>query len=155
MNQTPLSVFSLALFLGSMVASASGLDRLVGYYETPSVSCTNTRGGCPATFRDCLKVKRDSKGARAKAIVELYSVQAYESICSFRLTMKFENGNLRHDFGNNSSIEIARRGQKVYVISSNVDPHALGICGAHGDLDDVSFPVRGRKMNDAIKCYSK
>jgi len=92
-------------------------------------------------FSDRLSIVEESTGYK----VELHSTQARQHVCSFVLRMKPEGGKLIHD-SVSGRVAIERRAGVLRVSSGGVDPTAagLGVCGAHADIDGLTFSSSGK-----------
>lgn len=114
-----------------------------GNYLKKSELCTSPGDGsdCSDQFYDCLKIESGHLGY----LVELYSTQADQNVCSFTFQMDAVNGELvyKTQFGR---VLLRRNGEALEISSQGVDPTALGlgVCGVHADIDGLKFPLASK-----------
>ncbi|WP_312708944.1 hypothetical protein [Stenotrophomonas sp.] len=145
LNGTLLCVSLITWAVTSQLAWAAARDgeTWAGEYSQASTLCTEPDSGrsCANAFSDHLSIIEDSTGYK----VELHSTQAMQHVCSFVLRMKPEAGKLIHDSAS-GRVAIERRAGVLRVSSGGVDPTAagLGVCGAHADIDGLTFSSSGK-----------
>jgi hypothetical protein len=133
-------------------SSVKGKIKWAGYYEVegPLCSDTETWGPCHREFKDCILVRNSENGWH----VELYSVQAVQSICAFSLQMHQVGGKLVYSDGKGGEITIQEEGQRLVLSSLALDPGKAGFCGAHAGIDGISFPMSSKKSVDK-RCFAE
>ncbi|VVN45851.1 hypothetical protein [Pseudomonas fluorescens] len=155
--------FLLALFMPALVSGQENyLAREVsegggdsgflwsGDYLKNSDLCTSpsSGGSCSNQFSDRLKIEPAHQGY----LVELYSTQADQHVCSFSVSMNLVNGMLvyKTKFGD---VFIRKKGRSLEISSGGIDPTALGlgVCGAHADIDGLAFPLTSRVSEESPK----
>lgn len=123
----------------------NSLDSWEGYFEIKSPRCSDPSnlGSCSSLYKDCLRIDRIND----KYHVELYSVQAVQHICAFSFDMDVVGRMLVKRLDQSDRIEIHRSGGKLIITTNGFDPTALGagLCGAHGDVNGLSFPISKKK----------
>ncbi len=114
-----------------------------GHYLKKSELCTSPNSGndCSDRFNDSLKIEKALQGYN----VELYSTQASQNICSFRLHMHIEKEKLVYH-SKYGPIVLQKNGETLEISSSGIDPTALGlgICGIHADIDGLKFQTSSK-----------
>lgn len=121
-----------------------------GYYEIESPLCSDAEnwGPCRSEFKDCILVENVENSWH----VELYSVQAMQSICAFSLQMHHAGGKLIYSDGKGGEISLQEKGGRLTLSSLGLDPGKAGFCGVHAGIDGVSFPLSIKKPVDK-RCF--
>lgn len=118
-------------------------DVWSGYYTKKSDLCTEPGNGasCSEKFRDVLNVKPSGQGY----LVELNSTQANQHACYFSFQMEKAGDALVYKtrYGD---VLLIQDSNALKVLSAGIDPTAfgLGVCGAHADINGLSFPLDNR-----------
>jgi len=125
------------------------LEDWVGLYSLPSPRCTNVQStdNCPKDFVDCLRIRHDTD----VYLVELYSVQAQQNLCSFNLTMIPIGNSLTYGDSDGRKLKLSRSNDKLVLTTNGFAP-SPGFCGAHGALDGIEFPESSKQKGDRV-CF--
>ena len=125
------------------------LEGLAGFYSLPSPRCTSAQStdNCQNDFVDCLRIRRDTD----VYLVDLYSVQAQQNLCSFNLTMIPSGNSLTYADSDGRKLELSRGNRKLILTTNGFSP-SPGFCGAHGALDGIEFPESSKQQVDRV-CF--
>lgn len=131
------------------IAAAETFSWL-GYYSQQSERCTEpaTNASCADQFRYQLKIKPWNQRYK----VELLSTQADQHVCSFSFFMDVVDGELVHET-ELGRVLVRRNDVSLEITSKNIDPTALGlgVCGAHADIDGLTFPLASQCLHECDK----
>ena len=146
---------SCRAYAGQEASRLSIDNSMVGVFMQKSPLCTDPAaedGVCAEKFQDCLSVKKSGNAYR----VNLYSVQARQSICSFSYLMKPVHASaLAYTSPKHGAITVTFSHGKILVNSNGFDASAAGnaICGAYADIDGIEFS-KDSKVPQAPECPS-
>gem|GEM_PF-4838826 len=120
-----------------------------GVFMQKSPLCTdptNEDGVCKSDFKDCLSITKSGTHYR----VNLHSVQAQQSICSFSYDMSpLGPSTLQYASRKGGSFKINHSGKKITIDARNFNASysGAGICGAYADIDELSFPDESKVIS--------
>lgn len=82
-------------------------------------------------------------------MVQLHSVQADQHSCTFSVHMISRDGSLAFE-SEHGNVMVMKEDGDIRVISDS-DPTALGLgfCGAHADIDGLTFPINSKLDADS------
>jgi len=148
-----------ALLLPMVAVSDSGLiERLEGYYATPSRICPQGAKSCDASDTDCMLIRKEADG-HAKFYV--YSVQENGSQCEVEGVAESRGDSLFYqdtdadsdDHGKGFSLVVVN-GKVTFKYLAEPDPkvHKPPFCGSQARMDRVQFSLKDKQPLASQEC---